>query len=313
MGVCTRFAPSPTGYLHLGNVWVAFINWLWTRQHQGKLILRIEDIDTNRCKTEYISALQEDLEWLGLDWDEGPGDFGAYGEPIQSKRHFLYQKVLKKWELENEIYPCFCTRARIRQISSAPHLGEAMPTYDGHCRNLSAADRETQWKDPSWRIKMEDEKISFSDMFCGTQSKMMKKGRDDFVIFRADGLVSYQLASSLDDGEMAVTHVFRGNDLLSSTFYQIYILKKSGYQIPVYGHLPLLVDKDGIRLSKRQQGITIRDLRRSGSASSEIIGMLLYWAGAIKKPMNMTAHETLKNIPFESCEGLGQKYIKISD
>ena len=154
MGIKTRFAPSPTGYLHLGNVWVAFLNWLWTRQNKGRIILRIEDIDQSRCRADYISAIKEDLSWLGLDWDEEPGHVYAYGEPIQSKRFSIYEGIKKRWEAEDSIYPCFCSRARIHNISSAPHLGENKPVYDGHCRNLSWSERGQTDKEPSWRIRM---------------------------------------------------------------------------------------------------------------------------------------------------------------
>ncbi|WP_303084123.1 tRNA glutamyl-Q(34) synthetase GluQRS [Dialister invisus] len=309
MGIKTRFAPSPTGYLHLGNVWVAFLNWLWTRQNKGRIILRIEDIDQSRCRADYISAIKEDLSWLGLDWDEEPGHVYAYGEPIQSKRFSIYEGIKKRWEAEDSIYPCFCSRARIHNISSAPHLGENKPVYDGHCRNLSWSERGQTDKEPSWRIRMKKQEISFCDMFCGKQIKTLEEGKDDFIIFRADGAVSYQLAASADDGIMQVTHVFRGNDLLPSTFYQIYLLRKLGYQIPLYGHLPLLVDKYGIRLSKRQGGITIRELRANGKSPGEIIGRMLYWSGAVKTPLSVNARAALINIPFNTCTRLGSAYI----
>ena len=156
---------------------------------------------------------------------------------------------------------------------------------------------------------MKKQEISFCDMFCGNQIKTLEEGKDDFIIFRADGAVSYQLAASADDGIMQVTHVFRGNDLLPSTFYQIYLLRKLGYQIPLYGNLPLLVDKYGIRLSKRQGGITIQELRANGKSPGEIIGRMLYWSGAVKTPLSVNARAALINIPFNTCTRLGSAYI----
>lgn len=309
----TRFAPSPTGYMHIGNVWIAFLNWLWTRQHQGAIVLRIEDIDQQRCRDTYRKAIEEDLAWLGLDYDEGPGGTYAYGEPWQSHRFSLYQTLCDTWYKEGQIYPCYCTRARLHSISSAPHEGEALPVYDGHCRHLTKEERVAQTKKPSWRIRMEDTTETFTDLWQGTQRHTLKKEIDDFVIRRADGMVAYQLAVSVDDGAMGITHVFRGHDLLSSTFYQTYLLKKLGYAPPVYGHLPLLVDSTGTRLSKRQHGITIRELKEEGYTASDIIGRLLYYGGAIAKPMPVSAEEARRNIAFEELKALGKTHIMVEE
>ena len=134
----TRFAPSPTGYMHLGNIWVAFLNWLWTRQQGGAIVLRIEDIDRQRSHAEYIEGIKEDLAWMGLSYDEGPGGSYSYGTPVQSLRFPLYQEIMDRWKEAGEVYPCFCSRARLHSIASAPHEGEGLPVYDGHCRRLSA-------------------------------------------------------------------------------------------------------------------------------------------------------------------------------
>ena len=308
----TRFAPSPTGYMHLGNIWIAFLNWLWTRQHQGTIVLRIEDIDKQRCRTEYIKGIQEDLAWLGLDYDEGPGGMYSYGEPWQSHRFSLYEKVCHHWAEKGDIYPCYCSRARLHSISSAPHEGEALPVYDGHCRYLSAEEQAAQSKKPSWRIAMEDTEETFNDLFQGKKIQTLSKETDDFVIRRADGMVAYQLAVSIDDGTMGITHVFRGNDLLSSTFYQTYLLQKLGYGVPTYAHLPLLVDENGVRLSKRQQGITVRELKENGKTSADIIGLLLYYAGALPSPMAVTAEEARKNIAMGELRNLKKKHIVVA-
>ncbi len=311
MKIRTRFAPSPTGYMHLGNVWIAFLNWLWTKQQGGDIVLRIEDIDRQRCHEEYIRGIEEDLEWLGISYDEGPEGTYSYGRPLQSERFPLYQEILDRWEKAGEVYPCYCTRARLHSISSAPHEGEALPIYDGHCRELTEKERAAMTKAPSWRICMEETCESFTDLFCGTHERKLFPKADDFVVRRADGMVAYQLAVSIDDGAMGITHVLRGNDLLSSTYYQLYLLRKLGHQPPVYGHLPLLVDQTGVRLSKRQQGITIREMKESGMTAADILGKLLYLAGAISREMPISAEQALREISFDACKNLRQQHIVV--
>lgn len=311
MKIRTRFAPSPTGYIHLGNVWVAFLNWLWTRQHQGTIVLRMEDIDRQRCHAAYAEALMEDLDWLGIDWDEGPGALYSYGSAVQSERMDFYRAIFEQWKEAGDVYPCFCTRARLRQIASAPHPGEEGPGYDGRCRNLSPEERARETKTPSWRFRMKTESISFTDLFCGMQEKTLHAGTDDLVLVRADGMIAYQLAASADDGAMGITHVFRGRDLLSSAPAQICLLQKMQRIPPVYAHLPLLVDSSHVRLSKRQHGITIRDMREAGITAEQIIGRLLFWAGAVPEGERISAGEALKEIPFSSCRSLQEPEIVV--
>ncbi len=304
MGVRTRFAPSPTGFLHLGNIWVALWNWLWTRQHDGKIVLRIEDIDRQRSKDLYAKALQEDLEWLGLDWDEGPGGSFPYGSCVQSERLDRYEMILQAWKRAGRVYPCYCNRARLLQIASAPHEGESRPLYDGRCRNLSEKERKAQKKTPSWRYRMETQTVAYDDLFLGCEKRELAAGADDFVVCRADGMMAYQLAAAADDGAMGITHVFRGRDLADSAFGQIVLLRELGYAPPIYAHLPLLVDAEGIRLSKRQHGITVRELREAGQTPAEILGRLFFLAGAVSKLMPISAEEALRNISFDDCPHL---------
>ncbi len=297
--------------MHLGNIWIAFLNWLWTRQQGGTIVLRIEDIDQQRCKAEYIQGIEEDLDWLGLDYDEGPGNTYDYGEPLQSHRFSLYQEICDRWKEEGEIYPCYCSRSRLHSISSAPHEGEELPVYDGHCRYLTEEERAQMTKGPAWRIRMEDQVETFQDLFSGPHRRKLEAKTDDFLIRRADGMVAYQLAVSVDDGAMEITHVFRGNDLLPSTYYQTYLLKKLGYAVPTYAHLPLLVDAQGVRLSKRQHGITIRELKEAGKTPADIIGLLLYYGGAISKHTPVTAEEARRNISFDELTKLGERHIVV--
>ena len=311
MQVRTRFAPSPTGFMHLGNIWIALLNWLWTRQNKGKIVLRIEDIDTQRSKPSYIQGILDDLSWLGLDFDEGPGHSFSYGDTIQSQRTHLYEETCRDLLKQGELYPCFCSRARLHAISSAPHANEAVSSYDGHCRNLTEQERAVQTKAPSLRFKVDDCRIEFTDLLKGKQSKHLRAGFDDFVVKRADGMFAYQLAVSQDDGAMGITHVFRGNDLMDSTFYQILLMRKMGYTPPAYAHLPLLVDQQGIRLSKRQHGISVKVLRESGTTAEEIIGFLLYLAGETGHKCRMSASEALRNVDFNTCRNLTKDSITV--
>ena len=164
-------------------------------------------------------------------------------------------------------------------------------------------------KNPCWRVRMEESTISFTDLFYGTITRTLKAGADDFVVRRADGLVAYQLAVSIDDGEMGITHVFRGNDLLDSTPGQAWLIQKLGYQVPAYGHLPLLVDTRGIRLSKRQKGITVRELRNRGLRPEDLIGLLLHLAGGLPEMRPVSLKEALEDFPFEKLTALQKKHI----
>ncbi|MDY6084352.1 MAG: tRNA glutamyl-Q(34) synthetase GluQRS [Dialister sp.] len=305
----TRFAPSPTGYLHLGNIWIAFLNWLWSRQNRAKIVLRIEDIDRERCHKEYADQLIENLLWLGLDWDEGPGGSYSYGEPVQSKRLGLYGGFCHELQRRGMVYPCFCSRARLRKISSAPHEGEAVSVYDGACRDLSEEERRAFSKTPSWRIKVCTDSLSYTDMILGERKRLLEAKKDDFVIRRADGMISYQLACAYDDAHMGITHVFRGNDLADSSFYQMYLIQLMGKPVPGYGHLPLLVDKAGIRLSKRQKGITLKEMREAGISAEKIIGLLLYLAGGLSRPEPVSAAAAAERIPFSELSALHQHHI----
>ena len=309
MDIRSRFAPSPTGRMHLGNLWIAFLNWLWTRQRGGKIILRMEDIDRDRCRKEYEEGILEDLSWMGLDFDEGPEGIYSYGPAVQSRRYDIYDSILSAMEKKGHIYPCYCSRSRIHQVLSAPHEGEARPVNDGHCRNLTPKERESMTKNPCWRVRMEESTISFTDLFYGTITRTLKAGADDFVVRRADGLVAYQLAVSIDDGEMGITHVFRGNDLLDSTPGQAWLIQKLGYQVPAFGHLRLLLVTRGIRLSKRQKGITVRELRNRGLRPEDLIGLLLHLAGGLPELRPVSLEEALEDFPFEKLTALQKKHI----
>lgn len=276
-----RFAPSPTGYIHLGNVWTALLAWLQVRQAGGTLILRLEDIDEQRSKPQFAEALLEDLHWLGLDWDEGPDVDGAFGPYIQQQRYDKYEAALAGLKGKGLLYPCYCSRARLQAIG-APHAGEHV-VYDGHCYGMSRKEQEKMTKQPSWRVHVPPRQIAFSDGVYGLQADFLPETCGDFVVRRADGLYAYQLAVSVDDGAMQVSHVLRGRDLLSSTAQQIWLMETLGYEAPQYTHVPLLLDERGNRFSKRQQGITIRSLRERGIEADAILTFLAQAGGLIPK------------------------------
>lgn len=296
-----RFAPSPTGYMHLGNIWVALISYLHAKAQGFDYVLRIEDIDLQRSKQVYKDALLYDLEWLGIEWDEGPY--------YQSERYEFYQSILDDWRKRNLIYPCYCNRARLHSIASAPHGLSDMPIYDGHCRPTSKeetvigthpleetaihnqqlgrndpmAPRNTSSSNrhPSWRMKVHPYTCVFDDLFAGPQSIELLPKRDDFVVERSDGMMAYQLAVVADDHDMGITEVIRGHDLLHATAYQGFLYQTLGYDMPRFGHVPLLIDESGYRLSKRQKSITIKEMREAGFTAERIWGHLLQRVGWI--------------------------------
>ena len=259
-----RFAPSPTGYIHLGNVWIALLSYISTRQQKGKYVVRMEDIDLQRSKRELGEALLDDLEWLGFEWDEGPRVGGPEVSYWQSERQTYYADILEYLALEKLIYPCFCNRARLQSIASAPHAGEVVHRYDGKCRHL--CDFEIQdlrnSKEPSLRLAVNTCDLNFDDRWQGAQHIHLECELDDYVLRRGDGMYAYNLAVVLDDIAMGITEVIRGNDLLDTTGQQLYLYNT-------------------LQLSKRQKSITIRELREQQWSASRILGELSAAGGLI--------------------------------
>ena len=286
-----RFAPSPTGYIHLGNVWIALLSYISTRQQKGTYVVRMEDIDLQRSKRELGEALLDDLEWLGFEWDEGPRIGGSESTYWQSERQEYYANILECLALEKLIYPCFCNRARLQSIASAPHVGEVVHRYDGHCRHIDEKEVKilSAEKDPSLRLSIDSCDIEFTDRWQGVQHIHLEGELDDYVLRRGDGMYAYNLAVVLDDIAMGITEVIRGDDLLDTTGQQIYLYKtlqqclhSKNIKVPSYGHAPLLIDSEGHRLSKRQKSITIRELRDNQWSANRIIGELAIAGGLVK-------------------------------
>ena len=270
-----RFAPSPSGRMHLGNVFTALISWLSVKSRGGKWLLRIEDLDPQRSKIEYARLIEDDLRWLGLEWDEGGLDgIGDNGPYCQSRRDEIYREVLDRLNAMRLTYPCCCTRADI-MATQAPHESDGRIIYQGTCRPASQppfAPIVTE-KPCATRLYVPDREIQFADGVFGRQSVNLTNHCGDFVLRRADGAWAYQLAVVVDDALMGVTEVVRGCDLLLSTAQQLYLYELLGYVPPRYIHLPLLSNAAGQRLSKRDMAMSMEELRRRYTPE-EVIGRL---------------------------------------
>ena len=292
-----RFAPSPSGRIHLGNLLCCLLAWLSARQKGGKVVLRIEDLDTARCKRPYAEQMIDDLQWLGLTWDEGPGVGGPDGPYYQSERTALYEQALEKLERMGLVYPCYCTRAELH-AASAPHRSDGQAVYPGTCRHLTAAEREKKTRAPATRLMVPDETWSFTDGHMGHYGENLLHECGDFLLRRSDGMFAYQLAVVVDDAAMGVTEVVRGSDLLSSTPRQLYLYDLLGLKAPEFIHFPLLLAPDGRRLSKRDADAGLDDLRFKLTAE-EILGRLAYLGGFNPTAQPKTAEELLKDFHWE--------------
>lgn len=297
-----RFAPSPSGRMHLGNIYTALLSWLSMKVQGGRWILRIEDLDPQRSKIEYAHLIEEDLHWLGLEWDEGGLDnLGSHGPYVQSQRHEIYKHSLDRLKATGYTYPCTCTRAELR-ATQAPHMSDGHFIYPGTCRPSVMPRHQTS--DPTrphaTRIYVPDQEINFTDLIYGPQAVNLAHQCGDFVLRRADGAWAYQLAVVVDDALMGVTEVMRGADLLQSSAQQIYLYNLLGYEPPRFAHLPLLCNDNGQRLSKRDASLAMDQLRQNYSAPA-LIGMVASRAGLIEKAEPLTATELahhLQGTPF---------------
>src|SRR5690242_2253104 len=272
-----RYAPSPTGALHLGNLRTALLAWLFVRVASGRFVLRVEDLDLPRTRRGAAQAMLADLRWLGLDWDEGPDVGGLVGPYVQSMRQALYDEAIARLRQKGLIYPCYCTRAELAQIASAPQ-GDEGPRYPGICRYLTArerASREASGRRPALRFIAPESPIQFDDRLRGTVSETVAATAGDFIVRRSDGIVSYQLAVVVDDALMGITQVVRGDDLLTSTARQLALYDALGYPRPTeYAHVPLLLDASGARMAKRAASAGLAALRERGTTPAQVLGML---------------------------------------
>ena len=293
-----RFAPSPSGRLHLGNLGCSLLAWLSARAEGGRVVLRIEDLDAERCPRHFAHQLEEDLLWLGLGWDEGGSAGGPNGPYYQSERSEIYQHYYDKLAAEGLVYPCFCSRSQLH-AASAPHRADGQVIYPGTCRGLTPEEvaQKRLRKPPAWRVMVPDEEIPFEDGHMGPQAENLLRDCGDFYLRRGDGVFAYQLAVVVDDALMGVTQVVRGSDLLSSTPRQLWLYQKLGLPAPTFYHLPLLMDVDGNRLSKRDGSQSLEQL--AGRFTPEqIIGGLAWAYGLQPEPAPRTAQSLIPDFSW---------------
>lgn len=272
-----RIAPSPTGYLHIGHARTFWVARERVRMHGGELILRNEDLDTMRCKPEFIDAMVDDLRWFGFEWNEGPDCGGAYGPYQQSARLEVYRHAFDKLKSQGSIYPCICSRQDVLRSASAPHAQDEEAIYPGTCRDRTVKDFDSlalpggEANQICWRFRVPDgATISFTDCFFGVQDYVAGRDFGDFVVWRHDGIPSYQLAVVVDDAAMLVSEVVRGADLLVSTARQILLYEALAFHPPSFYHCPLVTDENGVRLAKRHAALSLRALREAGSHPGDL-------------------------------------------
>lgn len=294
-----RFAPSPSGRLHLGNLACSLLAWLSAKSRGGRIVLRIEDLDAERCPRRYADLLEQDLAWLGLYWDEGGSAGGPHGPYYQSECADIYTESYKLLEDKGLVYPCFCSRAQLH-AASAPHTADGNVVYPGTCRGLTPEEiaQKSRQKAPAWRLRVPDEAVAFEDGCMGLHSENLLQECGDFYLRRADGVFAYQLAVVVDDARMGVTEVVRGADLLSSTARQLYLYRLLGLTPPRFAHCPLLLAPDGRRLSKRDGDQSLENLRGKYTAA-EIMGRLAYVYGLQPEPAPRTPESLLADFAWE--------------
>ena len=267
--------------MHLGNVFAALIAWVSVRSRDGSLVLRMEDLDTQRTSEENAKILREDMLWLGLDWD--------VETPPQSQRSAVYDHYFDILKEKGLLYPCYCTRSQLHNVN-APHQSDGTYVYPGTCRKLTIEEQAAFQRKPAWRVKVPEEIWQVKDLGQGLFTQNLATQCGDFVVRRADGVYVYQLAVTVDDGEAGVTEVVRGMDLLGSAPRQMYLQSLFGFQHPEYGHVPMLLAEDGRRLSKRDKDLDLGVLRQHISPEA-LIGTLAYSAGLISQNEPISAKE----------------------
>ena len=285
-----RFAPTPSGRMHLGNVFAALIAWLSVRSRNGSLVLRMEDLDTQRTSEEFAQVLRDDLRWLGLHWDEET-------EP-QSRRSQAYDRYFQQLLEEGLLYPCYCTRSQLHNVN-APHLSDGTYVYAGTCRNLTNPPKDRL---PAWRVMVPDREYRVDDLCQGLFRQNLSTDCGDFVVRRADGCYVYQLAVTVDDGEAGVTEVVRGMDLLGSAPRQMYLQELFGFATPAYGHVPMLLAPDGRRLSKRDRDLDLGQLRLR-LKPEELLGKLAAAAGLLERYEPISAKDLAGEFSWEKLSG----------
>ena len=285
-----RFAPTPSGRMHLGNVFAALIAWCSIRSQKGRLVLRMEDLDTQRTSAEFADTLRKDLTWLGLDWDQET--------PPQSQRGAVYDRYFEKLSDLGLLFPCYCTRSQLHNVN-APHRSDGTYVYPGTCRSLSDVQKAAFGREPAWRVRVPDKTYTLTDLVQGKFSQNLEEDCGDFVVRRADGIYVYQLAVTVDDGEAGVTEVVRGEDLLGSAPRQMYLQELFGFPHPRYGHVPMLLAPDGRRLSKRDRDMDLGYLQQH-MTPERLIAHLAFASGLIDHNQSISARELAAEFQWDS-------------
>ena len=276
--------------MHLGNVFAALIAWASVRSRDGEMVLRMEDLDTQRTSAQFGEILRQDMAWLGLDYDRET--------PPQSQRSDVYDRYFEQLREMQLLYPCYCTRSQLHSVN-APHLSDGTYVYPGTCRNLT---EPPAGRKPAWRVMVPDRLWQFDDLVQGHYQLNLSTDCGDMVVRRADGVYVYQLAVTVDDGEAGVTEVVRGMDLLSSAPRQMYLQELFGFPHPRYGHVPMLLAPDGRRLSKRDRDLDLGELRKHISPE-QLIGTLAFSAGLIDCREPLSARELAGEFTWEKLKG----------
>ena len=266
-----RIAPTPTGYMHLGHARTFLIAQERARAKEGVLVMRIEDLDQDRCKAEFVNALNKDLSWAGLKWDEGPGREGRYGSCVQSERLDSFRVIRETLREGGFIYPCSCSRKDVLEAVTAPHVEGKEFIYPGTCRDKVAT---IELDSVNWRFRVpEGETIIFEDGNKGFKRFVTGEDFGDFIVWRKDGFPAYELAVVADDIAMGITEVVRGEDLLLSTARQILLYRALGYEPPAFYHCDLVMDENGQRLAKRAGSASLRSMREGGVSPDSLMKM----------------------------------------
>ena len=276
--------------MHLGNVFAALLAWLSVKSRDGEMVLRMEDLDTQRTSMEFAEILRDDLRWLGLTWDRE--------QDPQSQRSAVYDRYFEELYSRGLIYPCYCTRSQLHSVN-APHLSDGTYVYTGTCRNLKDPPKGRL---PAWRVMVPDKLWTLEDKVQGHYELNLLDQCGDMVMRRADGVYVYQLAVTVDDGEAGVTEVVRGMDLLSSVPRQMYLQELFGFSHPEYAHVPMLLAPDGRRLSKRDKDLDLGELRKHVSRET-LVGTLAFAAGILDRKCAISPEELAKEFTWEKMKG----------
>ena len=301
-----RFAPSPTGLLHIGSARTALAAWLSARSAGGRFTLRMEDLDMQRVVEGAARSITEDLHWLGLDFDASPQQGGSDGPYVQSACTRIYAKALHSLYRAGHLFPCTVSRSQLRSIASAPHGPERGSPYP---KRLRPKRLYRGWFDRSdgaaIRFRVPERDVHFSDRVFGLQTECVARAVGDFVLRRRDGVYAYQLAVVVDDMRMGITEVVRGQDLLASTARQILLIEALGGMRPSYGHVPLVLNADGEKLSKRDSGLTVQSLRDAGVSADALIGYLAYTLGLTAAPVPQRPAELIADFSWQRLRRAG--------